>query len=84
MPAPEGEFVCWGMKSRTMLDVFLSLQVEKSETKAPHQKYKRIKNQTKTKTPPLTGIIYINASSQNKMYFSNAEVGAAERSRGNN
>lgn len=83
MPAPEGEYVCWGMKSRTMLDVFLRLQVEKSETKGPHQKYKRIKNQTRAETPPLTGIIYINASSKTKMCFSIAGVGAAGRAGGN-
>lgn len=84
MPAPEGEYVCWGMKSRTMLDVFLSLQVEKSETKGPHQKHKRNKNQSKPQTPPLTGIIYINAPRNTEMYFSNAGVGAAEKNNGNN
>lgn len=71
------------MKSRTMLDVFLSLQVEKSETKGPHQKYKRNKNQSKSKTPPLTGIIYRNAPRNTEIHFSSAGVGAAERAHGN-
>lgn len=67
-----------------MLDVFLSLQVEKSETKGPHQKYKRNKNQSKPQTPPLTGNIYINAPRITEMYFSNAGAGAAERAHGDN
>lgn len=75
------------MKSSTMLYVFLSLQVEKSEIKGLHLKYKRIKKihqKTNKKTCLKFGTIYINASNKNKMYFNNTVIGTTEMANGNN
>jgi len=72
------------MKSSTMLYAFLSLQVENSETKGPHQKYKRIKTKTKQRNAPTLGTIYINATSKNKIYINNTVVGTTEIANRNN
>lgn len=73
-------------KECTILYAFLSLQAEKSETNIPIRNTKgfKISNQYKTKKNPKFGIIYINASSKNKKYFSNTVMGNTEMANGNN
>lgn len=58
-------------------------RLKSQRQKVPIRSTKGLKTKPKTKTPPLTGIIYINASRNTEMYFSNAGVGSAERVHGN-